>query len=91
MWGRGTYFAVNASYSYSYIHQKNNKKFFILAIVLVGDYFTSPPRNDFTAPPYKPPPSTYRYDSIKGNTQNSDIFIIYDNGKAYPSYIIELS
>ncbi len=40
MWGRGTYFAVNASYSYNYLHVKDNKKLFILAIVLVGDFIT---------------------------------------------------
>lgn len=29
-----------------------------------------------------------RYDSIKGNTQGSDVFIIYANKKAYPEYLI---
>lgn len=33
----------------------------------------------------KPPKG---YDSVKGNTGGSDVFIIYENGKTYPRYLI---
>ena len=29
-----------------------------------------------------------RYDSIKGNTGGSDIYIVYENSRAYPDYLI---
>ncbi len=31
---------------------------------------------------------TDRYDSVKGFTGNSDVFMIYANKKAYPEYLI---
>ena len=30
----------------------------------------------------------YIYDSIKGNTRGSDVFMVYSNKKAYPFYLI---
>lgn len=33
----------------------------------------------------KPPEN---YDSVKGNTAGSDVYILYHNKKAYPEYIV---
>ncbi len=38
-----------------------------------------PPNRDGTAIPH---------DSVKGNTQGSDVIMVYSNKKAYPSYLI---
>ena len=35
--------------------------------------------------------SKQRYDSIKGVTGNCEVFIVYDNGKSYPEYLITYS
>jgi hypothetical protein len=29
-----------------------------------------------------------RFDSVKGNTCNCDVYMVYSNKKAYPSYLI---
>jgi hypothetical protein len=29
-----------------------------------------------------------RYDSVKGNTKNCDVYMVYNNKKAYPEYLI---
>jgi hypothetical protein len=39
----------------------------------------TPPMNPATKQPY---------DSVKGNTGGSDVFMVYSNKKAYPSYLI---
>ena len=32
--------------------------------------------------------TSIRFDSVKGNTQNCDVYMVYSNKKAYPSYLI---
>ncbi|KAG2386789.1 hypothetical protein C9374_001824 [Naegleria lovaniensis] len=94
MWGQGIYFAKNASYSNSYgFTSENNTKKMFFADVLLGDYVETPSNNSLRLPPEKPGQSTsafasVRYDSVKGFTGNSDVFIVYQNSKAYPSYLI---
>ena len=94
MWGRGIYFAVNASYSksgYTYRHNDGTHSL-LLAKVALGDFIQQPSNSSYVLPPEKPQSSGHltkvRYDSIKGNTDGSDIFIIYENGRAYPEYLI---
>ncbi|KAL9653415.1 hypothetical protein ABK040_002051 [Willaertia magna] len=92
MWGKGTYFACNASYSNGYAFTDNQLgcKVFFLADVLLGDSvkidngdktLVIPPIKTNTKPPI-------RYDSVKGNTGGSDVYIIYANSRAYPTYLI---
>lgn len=94
MWGRGIYFAVNAVYSKQNYAYKNNDGTHSLfyARVALGDFVQLPASNSITLPPEKPQSngqfSKIRYDSIKGNTGGSDVFIIYENGRAYPEYLI---
>ena len=33
--------------------------------------------------------SNYRYDSVKGNTGGSDVFIVYSNKKALKNYLLK--
>ena len=95
MWGKGTYFAVNASYSNNYAHQdaKSKQKQLLLASVLTGDAFTSKPDGTLTKPPLKQLATDSmfkdeRYDSVTGTTGGSQIYVVYDHDKAYPSYLI---
>lgn len=90
MWGRGTYFAVNASYSgggYSFTAPGGQKQM-MLCQVLVGDTIKLPSDSSIALAPIKPGAATERYDSVTGNTGGSDVVIVYDNGRAYPEYLI---
>jgi hypothetical protein len=96
MWGPGIYFAVNASYSkdkYAYKNRTTSTRTIFMARVALGDVVEL--KNDPTIklPPEKPLSqgkkfAVQRYDSIKGNTGGTDIYIIYENTRAYPEYLI---
>jgi len=88
MWGRGTYFAKNASYSNDYCFiTPNNQKQMFLAEVLVGKYLTCPSDRKIRRPPLMPN-SIYQYNSVSGNTNGSDVWIVYENNLAYPQFLI---
>eukprot|EP00002_Diphylleia_rotans_P030588 TRINITY_DN62_c0_g2_i1.p1 TRINITY_DN62_c0_g2~~TRINITY_DN62_c0_g2_i1.p1 ORF type:complete len:1139 (+),score=268.25 TRINITY_DN62_c0_g2_i1:618-4034(+) len=87
MWGRGTYFAQNASYSVGYSFAGTSGRQMFLAEVITGDHAALNPKSDLRMPPQKPN-SAKRYTSVKGQTGGSDVFIVYDNGMAYPKYLI---
>ena len=93
MWGRGIYFAVNASYSgggYEF-NLPDGSKLLIVARVLVGDASTCQGQNtkSLTRPPAKLDKTLY--DSVTGSTGGSQVYIIYDNLQAYPEYLINYS
>ena len=91
MWGTGTYFAVNASYSDSYSHQlANNEKEIFLADVLTGVTCQCKPDSKLKKPPPKASGANdgELYDSVTGHTNGSDIFVIYELDQAYPAYVI---
>ena len=81
-WGLAIYFAKNASYSNFYGHNlASGEKQMFLAEVLLGDYpLPYSPRNEYLKqPPKKPSNNKERYDSIKGNHKNSDVYMVYKN------------
>ncbi len=92
MWGTGTYFAINASYSQSYSYSTIQGKQMILASVLTGETYRCPPDGSLKKPPIKPRKhgsfEDELFDSVSGQTKGSDVFIIYDHEKAYPYYLI---
>ena len=97
MWGRGTYFAVNSSYSagsYFYPVPQTNEKQLFYSCVLVGESVDLPHKKDVTSLITKPPVKENEkfvndsYDSIKGNTGGSDIYIVYELHMAYPQYLL---
>ena len=53
LWGTGTYFAVNASYSEKYAHRSGAVKQLILANVLTGETYRSVPDSSLKKPPVK--------------------------------------
>lgn len=86
MYGQGIYFADNSQYSHSYHHPaKDGNCQMFMALVLVGDSITLPPAQ-FRIPPNKTNSTTERYDSI--NNGEGGHYIVYDNVKCYPGYII---
>ena len=88
MWGRGSYFAVNASYSDRYAHVESNVRQILVAHVLTGHSYYSQPDGSLTKPPFRPSTVKRRYDSVHGDTGGSRVYITYDNEKAYPAYLI---
>ena len=93
MWGRGNYFAVNASYSNSYAHNElGGVQQMLMAYVLTGHSYQCHPDGNLTKPPFRPSQGAgsvqRRYDSVCGVTGGSKVYITYDNDRAYPAYLI---
>jgi O-acetyl-ADP-ribose deacetylase (regulator of RNase III) len=90
MWGIGSYFAQNASYSCTgYAHQlSNGKRQVFLAHVLTGDVHDCPSNQSLRMPPKKTDSSGLRYNSVSGVTGGSKVYIVYENRVAYPTYLI---
>lgn len=89
MWGRGIYFAENASYSHAYAHQTGSNRQILLVNLLVGEAKELDPNRSIQVPPVKetlPDGSEIRYDTIKGVTGGSRVYIVYENKRAYPAY-----
>ena len=98
MWGQANYFAVNASYSNNYAHTlTNSQKQMFLVKVLTGASYNCSPNSTLRMPPEKPSHATagtgikfsqVRYDTVSGTTGGSNVYMTYDNLKAYPAYLI---
>ena len=95
MWGRGCYFAENASYSDGFSWRVNtssglNIRQMLVACVLTGMSHTSEPHS-FVEPPERPERRggiIQRYDSVNGLTCGSKVYITYKHTHAYPAYLI---
>ena len=95
MWGKGNYFAVNASYSKTYAHSVHgtDMKKLLVAFVLTGLSCYREPDRSLTMPPYRseqddPSGIRCRYHSVNGVTGGTTVYITYDNNQAYPAYVI---
>ena len=95
MWGLANYFAVNASYSHNYAYTSGNGRQMFLVKVLTGDTYNCPSNTSLRMPPVKPSTTQVgvemaqmRYDTVSGTTNGSQVFMTYDNDKAYPAYLI---
>ena len=95
LWGKGNYFAVNASFSDSYAHSVHgtNIKKLLVAYVLTGLSYYSDQDRSLTMPPYRseqddPSDIRRRYHSVNGVTGGTTVYITYDNNLAYPAYVI---
>ena len=97
MWGKGNYFAVNASYADSYAHSVSgtNMRKLLVAFVLTGLSYCCNPDSSLTMPPYRdrseqddPTSIRRRYHTVNGVTGGTSVYITYDNTLAYPAYVI---
>ena len=89
-YGKGSYFAVKASYSNNYSNQSGEKtRFMFLASVLTGEYKIG--EGKLRRPPLKDPnnPASDLYDSCVDNEEEPNIFVIFNDEQCYPSYLIE--
>uniref|UniRef100_A0A672TX13 PAR12 polymerase n=1 Tax=Strigops habroptila TaxID=2489341 RepID=A0A672TX13_STRHB len=87
VYGKGSYFARDASYSHSYCQPmvKNNVMF--VARVLVGDYVNG--NTAYVRPPPKSVDGLQFYDSCVDNETNPSIFVVFEKYQIYPEYTIE--
>ncbi|XP_050977650.1 protein mono-ADP-ribosyltransferase PARP14-like [Labeo rohita] len=88
LYGNGTYFAVDPSYSaqgYSKPDAKGHKCMY-LARVLVGDFTQG--RKGLLTPPNKSSKGVHFYDSVTDKTNNPSMFVIFSDVQAYPEYLI---
>ena len=95
MWGKGNYFAINASYADSYSHpvRDTNMRKLLVAFVLTGLSYNCNPDRNLTMPPYRseqddPTSIRRRYHTVNGVTGGTTVYITYDNTLAYPAYVI---
>ncbi|XP_056103819.1 protein mono-ADP-ribosyltransferase PARP14-like [Rhinichthys klamathensis goyatoka] len=88
MYGNGTYFAVDPSYSaqgYSSPDVNGHKRMY-LARVLVGDFTQG--KRGLPVPPAKSTNSADLYNSVTDNINNPTMFVIFNDVQAYPEYLI---
>lgn len=96
MYGFGNYFALQAVYSYSsFAYHYGGKSYLFLCKVLTGKSFVSASKV-FTKPPLLNEKLNIYYDSVTSvdhdtavRLNQSQMYIVYENDKAYPFYIIE--
>ncbi|XP_034548949.1 protein mono-ADP-ribosyltransferase PARP14-like isoform X2 [Notolabrus celidotus] len=89
MFGNGTYFAVDPSYSaqgYATPDTNGHKRMY-LAKVLVGDH-TKGSRGLLTPPSKNSGNASDLYDSVTDNTNPPTMFIVFNDSHAYPEYLI---
>jgi poly [ADP-ribose] polymerase 10/14/15 len=100
MWGTGLYFAVNSSYSGNGYHHTlpNNQRQMFLVRLLLGEVIDMPSTPALRVPPEMSSGSSQhlglkvnRYDTVSGETGGSRVYIVYDNNRAYPEYILTFS
>ncbi|XP_078529432.1 protein mono-ADP-ribosyltransferase PARP12-like isoform X2 [Lissotriton helveticus] len=87
VYGKGSYFSRDASYSHQYCHSITEKKSMFLARVLVGDFVKG--HSSYLSPPAKPTNPRESYDSCVDNERNPSIYVIFDKHQIYPEYVLE--
>lgn len=89
MWGRGIYFAENSSYTHNYSFSKNNLRYMLFCKVFVGEFIKLPSDSSLKEPPYKDKIRKILFDSVQGETGGSIIYVLYENHRNYPFYLVE--
>ncbi|NXW56495.1 PAR12 polymerase, partial [Eurystomus gularis] len=85
VYGRGSCFARDASYSDNYCKEESHIKTMFLARVLVGEFTLG--SSSYVRPPLKD--NQNFYDSCVNNFSNPSIFVIFEKQQIYPEYLIE--
>uniref|UniRef100_A0A8B9QDP6 Poly(ADP-ribose) polymerase family member 12 n=1 Tax=Apteryx owenii TaxID=8824 RepID=A0A8B9QDP6_APTOW len=86
VYGKGSYFARDASYSDNYCREDSHIKTMFLARVLVGEFTLG--SSSYVRPPLKDNQNSF-YDSCVNSLSNPSIFVIFEKQQIYPEYLIE--
>ncbi|KFO75895.1 Poly [ADP-ribose] polymerase 12, partial [Cuculus canorus] len=84
VYGKGSYFARDASYSHNYCKEDFFTKTMFQARVLVGEFTIG--KSSYVRPPLKDKQNFY--DSCVDSTSNPSIFVIFEKQQIYPEYLI---
>uniref|UniRef100_A0A3Q3K0R8 Poly [ADP-ribose] polymerase n=1 Tax=Monopterus albus TaxID=43700 RepID=A0A3Q3K0R8_MONAL len=90
VYGQGTYFAVNASYSANPTYSKpaaDGSQLMFVVRVLIG-VFTVGNRNMKVPPPLDNQQPHDRYDSLVDKMDNPSMYVVFHDNQAYPDYLI---
>eukprot|EP00064_Thunnus_orientalis_P017995 superscaffoldBa00003994_g18083 len=88
-YGKGSYFARDASYSDRYARAKRSLNYIMfVALVLVGEYTKG--SSSYVRPPSKGNSRTL-YDSCVDRKRDPSIFVVFEKQQIYPEYIIDYS
>ncbi|KAM7414190.1 hypothetical protein PAMA_019148 [Pampus argenteus] len=88
-YGKGSYFARDASYSDRYARVKRSlSKIMFVALVLVGEYTKG--SSSYVRPPPKGNGRSL-FDSCVDSESDPSIFVIFEKQQIYPEYIIDYS
>lgn len=89
-YGKGTYFAVNASYSANDTYSRpdiNGIKHMYYVRVLTGNYTVG--NQSLIVPPSRDPQNpTDLYDTVTDNRARPSLFVVFYDYQAYPEYLI---
>ncbi|KAF1443957.1 PAR12 ribosyltransferase, partial [Pygoscelis papua] len=89
MYGKGSYFARDASYSHEYCSSHSGRYSMFVAHILVGDFVQGNP--EYLRPPPRASNSNRLYDSCVDDPTDPSIFVIFEKHQIYPAYILEYS
>ncbi|XP_062448692.1 zinc finger CCCH-type antiviral protein 1-like [Rhea pennata] len=87
VYGRGSYFARDASYSHEYCQPTVKPAVMFVARVLVGDFVEG--NASYVRPPPKSANILQFYNSCVDNVLNPSIFVVFEKYQIYPEYLIE--
>ena len=88
MYGKGVYFARDASYSVNYAHPDTaGQCCMFYASVLTGEYCVGN-RNMIEPPPKNAAQPHILFDSTVDNVQAPSIYVVYLDTQVYPHYLI---
>ncbi|NWV88874.1 PAR12 polymerase, partial [Machaerirhynchus nigripectus] len=86
-YGKGSYFARDASYSHVYCQTTQQGYLMFVARVLVGDYVKG--NAAYVRPPRKCADQLRFYDSCVNDELNPSVFVVFEKHQIYPEYLIE--
>jgi len=98
-WGRGTYFAEKSSYSHDYSfdcqNSRNNRhpftagerEMFLCTLVEGRSKHMPTADNTLCVPPLDSSTGT-RFNTVTAIANGSKIHVVYENGRAYPNYLV---
>lgn len=87
MYGVGSYFARDSSYSYRYAQPNpSGDRYMMQTKVITGEWAQG--SQGIKAAPYKSN-QIHQYDSVVDNMQGPSIYVVFHDVAAYPEYIIK--
>jgi len=85
--GQGTYFARDAGYSVGYSAPQNDgAKAMLLCAVICGESHKGD--NTITLKTWPKKSNSFIYDSLVNATENPSIFVIHENARIYPMFVL---